>query len=216
MLEVKEYKKCEIAEILKTKEKQGIDRKLTRYGVDFTSRERGEDRIYTIKKVPNIFKMYCITELGMPSNSPFDRLKYLFYRLLNDDAFAALPIVKMEVVLKKEGKYLANGTIGKWVRFLQKINYIHLSKENGICYAITKTPDQKKHYREIQREVYNKGWSIYWQSVNRYGSRIAYERMFEHVGGHPYRRLKIEHNIICLAEINKLIDVINEDFLNEI
>ena len=61
MLEPRDYTKNEISGILGTKDKQGIDRKLQRYGVDFTSTGRGENRVYTIKNIPFPFKVFCIT-----------------------------------------------------------------------------------------------------------------------------------------------------------
>ena len=71
MLEVRDYSIGELREILGTKEKQGIDRKLKGYGFEFCSTGWGESRIYTIKSIPDPFRIYAITKLGVPPQADF-------------------------------------------------------------------------------------------------------------------------------------------------
>ena len=49
MLAKKSYSIAEMEELLRTKGKQNIDRKLERYAIDFSSEGYGASRIYTIK-----------------------------------------------------------------------------------------------------------------------------------------------------------------------
>lgn len=53
MIEIREYTKEEISDILHTNGKQGIDRKLNRYGIEFTSNGRGANLMYSINKITN-------------------------------------------------------------------------------------------------------------------------------------------------------------------
>ena len=47
------YSIAEMEELLNTKGKQNIARKLERYGIGFTSDGRGDTRIYTINSIPD-------------------------------------------------------------------------------------------------------------------------------------------------------------------
>ena len=63
MLEIgRSYSKAEMTQILATKSKQGIDRKLSRYGVEFDVCGRGEKAIYTIKKMADPFKLFVLSD----------------------------------------------------------------------------------------------------------------------------------------------------------
>ena len=63
MLEIRKYTKNELSAVLGTNNKQGIDRKLQRYGVEFVSYGWGQNLMYEIQEIPNRFKLYCITEI---------------------------------------------------------------------------------------------------------------------------------------------------------
>ena len=57
MLELREYKAAELAQILKTNTKQALDRKLESWGIAFTSDERrGDNRKYTLTAIENPFR----------------------------------------------------------------------------------------------------------------------------------------------------------------
>ena len=53
MLANRDYPNAEMEELLRTKGKQNIDRKLGRYGIDFSSDGYGDSRIYTINRIPD-------------------------------------------------------------------------------------------------------------------------------------------------------------------
>ena len=84
-------------------------------------------------------------------------------------------------------------TISNWIDRLSRIGYIHIDKNTEcVYYAITKTADGKKHYKEILREVYCKGWNLYWSNKNEVGTNTAYKMMYDYVGGHPTHILRLE------------------------
>ena len=58
MLANRDYPIAEMEKLLRTKGKQNIDRKLERYGIDFSSDGYGDSRIYTIKHIPDPFKVW--------------------------------------------------------------------------------------------------------------------------------------------------------------
>ncbi len=212
MLEVRKYAKSELSAILGTNDKQGIDRKLQGYDVEFTSNGRGENRVYNIEKINNPFKVFCITELGVHANADFEKLRNLFYYLLCDEEFAELPMVEMEKVMAKNVSS-SRQTISKWTSYLQKINYINIDKLNGICYAITKNSDGQKIYTKIEREVYNKAWTVYMEEKKKGNTKIAYQKAVEIAGGHPFKRPKISQNACLQKEIEQLIDMVSDAFL---
>ena len=59
MLEIRKYTKNELSAVLGTNNKQGIDRKLQRYGVEFVSTGRGQNLIYEIQELSDRFKLSC-------------------------------------------------------------------------------------------------------------------------------------------------------------
>ena len=214
MLEIRKYTKNELSALLETNTKQGIDRKLQRYGIKFVSTGRGQNLMYEIQEVPDRFKLYCITEMGMSAVVNFEKFKYFCYYLFCDETFANFPIVEMEVIMSEDAVHVSRQTISNWLNRLSRIGYIHFDKTTEcIYYAITKTPDGKKHYKEILQEVYCKGWNLYWSNKSKIGTNAAYTKMYDYVGGHPYKHPKIDQNIVYSQKIQKLIELVNESFL---
>ena len=214
MLEIRKYTKNELSAVLGTNTKQGIDRKLQRYGVEFVSTGRGQNLMYEIHEVPNRFNLYCITEIGMSASVNFEKLKYFCYYLFCDENFADFPIVEMEAIMSEDGVHVSRQAISNWINRLSRIGYIHIDKKTDcVYYAITKSEDDKKHYKEISQEVYCKGWNLYWSNKNISGTNAAYKMMYDYVGGHPYKRPKITENIFYSDQIQKLIELVNESFL---
>lgn len=213
MLEIRKYTKNELSAVLGTNTKQGIDRKLQRYGVEFVSTGWGQNLMYEIQEVPDRFKLFCITEMGISASADFTKLRNFCYYIFCDDEFAELPIVEMERIMSEDGVPMARQSISKWIEYLERIDYISLNKTDCKYYAITKTPDNQKHYTEISKELYCKGWALYWKTRNIEGTNTAYQKMFDLIGGHPCKRPKMEHNAIYQKEIEKLIELVNESFL---
>ncbi len=217
MLEIRKYTKDELSAILGSNAKQNIDRKLQRYGVEFVSSGSGQNLTYEITDIPDRFKLYCITEMNIPASVNFEKFKYFCYYMLCDDSFSAFPVVEMQRIMSADGVQVSRQTISNWLRYLSRIGYIHRDR-NAECiyYSISKTPDGKKHYTEIPKETYSKGWQTYWtiKNKNEKDAGLAYIKMYNYVGGHPYKHPKIDQNAVYTKEIEILIEIMNDSFLN--
>ena len=212
MFEKRNYPLAEMEELLNTSGKQNIDRKLERYGIDFSSDGYGAARIYTIKHIPDPFKVYAIVKLGIPAQANFMKIRNLYYFLFCAEGFSDNPLIEMERIMEAEGIPMARQTITKWLNYLQHLDYITLSADNIKYYVIRKTSIGRE-YNEVDAETYKKGWAIYhhWKMIE--GSANAYCRMYNTIGGHPYKKPEIVENAILQNEINELIEVINESIL---
>lgn len=214
MLELRTYTKDEITGILDTTDRQGVKRKLDGYGVEYTI-EGWKNYTLTITAINDPFRLFCITTLGIPAQADFDKLKILYYHLFCSPEFSTYPYEVMASKLKEEGKTdpPSNKTIGKWVAYLGKIDFFAFDKEDGIYYAIQKGKDGMRICEEISKERYCTGWHIYWEYKTKEGTDAAYYRMFNYVGGHPYRKPKMKENAIYQKEIEQLIDILNTEYL---
>lgn len=200
-------------ELLKTKGKQNIDRKLERYGIDFSVSGWGASVVYTIKHIPDPFKVYAIVKLGIPAQANFTKIRNLYYFLFCAEGFAEAPLVEMERIMEAEGVPMPRQTITKWLNYLQHIDYITFSADKINYYVIRKTPMGQKEYKEVDAETYKKGWAIYHHYKWLEGSGKAYSRMFNIIGGHPYKKPEIVENAVLQHDIDELIEVINESIL---
>lgn len=214
MLEKRTYPIAELEKILGSVGKQNIDRKLARYGIGFSSDGYGRERIYTITDIPDTFKTYAITKLGIPAQADFTKIRNLYYFVFCGEGFTDTPLVEMERILEAEGAKVARQTITKWMDYLQRINYITFNNFDCKYYAIKKDPlTNIKTYEEIDAETYKKGWSIYHSNKEKLGSSCAYSLMYNIVGGHPFKKPAMVENALCQQEIEELIDVIKESLI---
>ena len=214
MLELRSYTKAEIAAILGTENRQGIQRKLSGYGVEYKIDGWG-DYTLTITAINDPFKVFCITTLGVPAQADFDKLKILYYHLLCCPGFAEMPYEVMAGILSHTETPVSNKTIAKWVEYLQTINYFAFDKEDCCYYAIRKYKDGRRVCEEIDKEKYSVGWKIYWNKKAEEGSANAYLYMFNYIGGHPCRKAKMKPNAFYLSQINQLIEILNNEFMKQ-
>ncbi len=213
MLELKQYSPAELAEVIQTSpERQQITRKLNRYNICFTCAGRGHNLIYTIEAIPHPFKVYCVFDLGIDPRADFRKLRNLFYYLFCVDGFAELPILEMAERLSETNAPVSRETIGKWLTYLAHINFVMFDTSDCVYYRINKVGGKMIH-TEIDRETYNAGWRLYFERKEASGSSVAYEAMTKYVGGHPYKKAKMVENAFYQEEIHRLIDYINETFL---
>ena len=213
MLANKSYPISEMEELLKTKGKQNIDRKLERYGINFSVSGWGASVVYTIKHIPDPFKVYAIVKLGIPAQANITKIRNLYYLLFCGEGFADAPLIEMERIMEAEGVPMPRQTITKWLNYLQHIDYITFSADNIKYYVIRKNPMGQKEYKEVDAETYKKGWAIYFHYRPLEGSGSAYSRMYNIIGGHPYKKPAIVENAVLQGEIEELIEVINESML---
>lgn len=208
MLEIKKYGIAELSEILNSTGKQAIERKLERYGVEYISTGRGNDRVYDIVKIADPFKVYCITKLGMPAQANFEKIRNLYYYFFCDEGFADLPLIEMAEYMEAEGVGQSRQCVTKWIEYLRQINYIGFTTTDCKYYAIEKTPSKVKICHEITKEEYCKAWTVYHRYKVDEGTYAAYARMYNMIGGHPYKKPIYYHNAIMYQEIQELIDMI--------
>ena len=145
MLELRDYSIAELRTILGTKDKQGIDRKLTGYGVEFSSSGYGDSRVYTVTRIPDPFKIYAITKLGIPAQADFTKIQNLYFYFFCVEGFAEWPLVEMEAILAED--------------FLQDhFQVAEISGTFGICavlpmrlYILCHLQSQQRH-KALQRD----------------------------------------------------------------
>ena len=208
MLKAKKYAIAELSAILGSAGKQAIDRKLDRYGIEYSSSGWADNRVYEIKHIPDPFKVYCITKLGMPAPADFEKIRNFYYYFFCDEGFADLPLIEMAEYMEAEGVPASRQFITKWLEYLKEIDYINFDKRECKYYAIEKTAANEKICREITREEYGRAWAIYHQHKYTDGCACAYALMYNTLPGHPYKKPIYYENAIMFQEIEELIDII--------
>ena len=125
MIELREYGKEELSAILKTKDKEGMLRKLERWGVSYAPpRGRGNNLIVPITGIADPFKVYCITELDFGANADFQKVRNLYYYFFNDDEFMAMPDEVKEKRMSDEKKPVTRQSIAGYLAKLDAKDYI--------------------------------------------------------------------------------------------
>lgn len=155
------YPKAEMTRIFGTNSKQGIDRKLTRYGIVFDVCGRGESAVYTIKAIPDPFKIFAIVELGFDANTDFTKLRNFLYHFFEDEVFMAMPDEVKETWMKRMGEPLTRQTIATYTRRLETNNLINRHTKNFIYYFAN-----KKEQRFSDHAEYLEAWHNYWDDIN--------------------------------------------------
>ena len=87
MLELKEYTKSELTEIFRTKDTEGLKRKMDGYGVKYKSKGWGKKTVFEIQEIKEPFKVFCITELGFDGRTDYTKLRNFYYYFFNDEEF---------------------------------------------------------------------------------------------------------------------------------
>lgn len=215
MLKEQKYGFEEMKKIMGCSDKQGIDRKLDRYKITYESSGRGQSRTYTILHISDPFKTYCVLKLGIPAQADFDKILHLYYYFFCCDDFKTSPIIEQERMMSEsDGAPVSRKTITKWLNYLEKINYISFDRVNCLYYLVRKEIDGQQTYIETDRETYNKGWKIYFEYKDKEGCGPAYGRMYNFLGGHPYKKSIAYENALLQSDIDELIELINDTYLN--
>lgn len=161
MLEIGQtYPKPELSLIFGTRDKQGLDRKLTRYGIVFDVCGRGERAAYTIHAITDPFKVFAITELGFDGNTDFTKLRNFYYHFFEDDIFRALPDEVKEVRMREMGQPVSRQTIANYTCRLEAQNLINRHTDNYIYYFA-----YKQEQRFVERDEYLRAWYEYWDDI---------------------------------------------------
>ena len=215
MLEIREYKIAELIEILGTKSRQGIERKLERYGCKFEVSGWGKRVVFNILTTPDEFKVFCITKLNIPAQVNFRKLKMFYYAFFEDEDFIGMPDVDKENYMTDEYEHISRQTIRNWVKYLERENLIMRDTDDCNYYAVNRYPNGDRYLTPISRDTYKKGWSVYWEYAEEYDTFYAYYKATEVWGGAACRTPKIIINGIEWAKIKRLKDIIINSMLNE-
>ena len=155
------YSKPEMTHIFGTKDKQGLERKLSRYGISFDVCGRGEKSTYTIAGLADPFKVFAITELGFDANTDFTKLRNFYYHFFEDEVFMAMPDEVKEVWMRKMGHPISRQTIATYISRLERNNLINRYTKNYIYYFAN-----KDEQRLCDHDEYVTAWRNYWDDLS--------------------------------------------------
>ena len=212
MLEIgRTYPKSELSRIFGTKDKQGLDRKLIRYGIVFDVCGRGEKATYTINAIPDPFKVVAITELGFDGNTDFTKLRNFYYHFFEDDVFMAMPDEVKEVKMRAMGHDVSRQTIARYTSRLEINNLINRHTKNFIYYFA-----HKEEQRITDREEYLQAWYEYWDDIaSGLNSYDAIANMITDHGGVARKQPIPEINGIYNEKIEEMLSYIQQSIENE-
>lgn len=213
MLELmKSYTKPEMTAMFGTRNMQGLQRKIERYGVSFDVEGRGESATFTITNIENPFKIYCITELGFDGRTDYYKLRNYYYYYFNDIEFRAMPNEVQETRMRLAHKNISRQTIATYQRKLHNKNYINLNSGNYIYYFAFKGKQ-----RIVKKEEYIKAWNSYWGNIRLgFSPYNAIERMIAEYKGVARKQEIPDVNGIYAEEIKFLCDLIQSDIEREL
>lgn len=214
MLEVGyKYKKSELAQIFGSTSNQAINRKLSRYGVQFSVAGRGEQAVYQIQRIEDKFKIFAITELGFDANTDFKKLRNFYYYFFNDEEFQTLPDEMKEARMREGNKDVSRQTIARYENKLVKYNYIaYLGGDDYIYYFA-----HKGKRRTVKRPEYSRAWREYWEDKESgMDSRTAIFNMIMHYGGVARKQAIPTLNAIYLKKIDEMLSYIEESIEDDV
>lgn len=210
MLELKTYTKTELAQLLGTTDNQGIKRKLDNYGVTYTVNGRGQNAQFTITDTGNVFKAFCITELGFPAQTDFRKLMYFLYYFLQADDFMKLPMEMMEQYMRDREHPVSRQTIQGYLRRIERKEWISLwAGEYTYYFAYKETRKPTTH------EEYAKAWSLYWE-LKAQGYDYPMPFVISRYGGAPRKQRVIVRNGIYEDRLQQLTDLVCAEMDKEI
>ena len=212
MLELRTYSKREISELLNTESTQGIERKLDRYGVEYKKDGRGEHAVFTIQKIENPFKVYCITELNFAAQTDFSKLLIFYYLFFNNEEFATMPAEVKEYLLDMQDSHVSRQTIANYESKLLQADLYYRNDSNCIYYF-----SYKKEQIFTTNEEYRQAWREYF--MNKKNGMEPFEAIMEMVvkhGGVARKQAIMEANAVYLDKIEEFNQIILSQITNEI
>ena len=212
MLEIGQtYPKPELSRIFGTRDKEGLERKMTRYGIVFSSTGWAEKRTYTIHDLTAPFKVFAITELGFDGNTDFIKLRNFYYHFFEDDIFRALPDEVKEVRMREMGQPVSRQTIANYTYRLEAQNLINRNTDNYIYYFA-----YKQEQRFVERDEYLQAWYEYWDDIaSGLNCYDAIANMRTDHGGVARKQPIPEINGIYNEKIEQMLSYIQQSIENE-
>lgn len=213
MLEIgMSYAKSELTEIFGTRDRQGLERKMIGYGIEFSVSGRGERAVYEIQKIKDPFKIFAITELGCGANTSFEKLRNFYWYYFNDETFMAMPDEVKEAWMKRENKTITRQTIAGYTDKLVANNLIDRNTKNYVYYFAF-----KQTQRITDRTEYLEAWHDYWADIaDGLCSFDAICNMRCNYGGVARKQAIPEINGIYNKKIERMLLLIQESIENEI
>lgn len=213
MLEVgRSYTKPELSAIFGTRNKQGLERKMERYGIEYVASGRGDCAVYEIQKMNDPFKVYAITELDCDANTDFRKLRTFYWYYFNDEIFMAMPDEVKEAALRFDDKNISRQTIAKYTQKLVTKNIIDRNSNNFIYYFAF-----KGQQRLVERSEYSQAWKEYWADKrNGVDYFSAIYNMIDNYGGVARKQVIPQINGVYNAEIDFMLSLIQESMENEV
>lgn len=212
MLEIGcKYAKQELTQMLGTRSKQGIDRKLDRYGIMYEVCGRGEQITYTIKAMADPFKVYAIIEIGFAANTDFTKLRNFYYHFFEDEIFMAMPDEVKEVRMWEMGQNLSRQTIANYTRKLVDNDFINRNTGNFIYYFANKGKQRMSDHTE-----YLEAWHNYWNEIkSKVSNYNAIANMRLKYGGVARKQPIPDINGVYNKEIEYMLSLIQQSIDNE-
>lgn len=213
MLEIgKTYIKSELSEAFGTKDKQGLERKMSGYGITFSVSGRGNNAVYEITDMTDPFKIFAITELGFGGNTSFEKLRNFYWYYFNDETFMAMPDEVKEVWMKSDNKTITRQTIANYTSKLVSHNMVERNTSNFIYYFA-----YKQTQRLTDKAEYVQAWKEYWNDIsNGICSFDAICNMRTKYGGVARKQAIPEINGIYNDKIEYMLSLIQKSIEKEI
>ena len=200
------YSKNEMADILGTTSTQGINRKLDRYGITYSTYGRGSNMEYYIEKMENPFKIFCITELGFDAQTDFEKVLFFYHYFLNDDSFSSKSSMEKEEIMRAENHPLSRQTIGRYETKLFQAGLFYRDNSECIYYFA-----YKKNRTDSDKETFNKAWREYYSKRKEGWDWFdsIMDMVIEYGGVARKQQVMIENAIYAdkIEELNTLIDI---------
>lgn len=205
------YSKPDLSALFGSRDKEGLERKMTRYGIVFSSTGWAEKRLYTIHKITNPFKLFAIMELGFDANTDFTKLRNFYYHFFEDEVFMAMPDEVKEVRMRKMGLDVSRQTIANYTRRLETNNLINRYTKNYIYYFANKTEQRLCDHAE-----YVEAWHNYWDDIESgLNCYDAIGNMRADYGGVARKQPIPEINGIYNEKIEYLLSLIQQSIESE-
>ena len=205
------YAKPALSALFGNKDKEGLERKMTRYGITFTSTGWAEKRLYTIHSIADPFKLFAILELGFDANTDFIKLRNFYYHFFEDEVFMAMPDEVKEVRMRAMKQDVSRQTIATYTRRLESNDLINRNTKNFIYYFA-----HKQEQRICDHAEYVQAWFEYWDDIESgLNCYDAIANMMTDHGGVARKQPIPEINGIYNEKIEYMLSLIQQSIESE-
>lgn len=199
MIEEKTYKVDEIKEIMKAKRLDTLKGKLKTIECEFETDGRGKSCTVTITKAPDRFKEFCIYELGIPSQTDFQKLKLFYYKYFFEPDFDTLPYNEIEKLLRSAGVPIARQTFSEWITLLKEQNMTCPDNDDCVYYSCGYKDIGGcliYYANEISEADYKKAWRAFHETMAKTNGngKLAMLKMKDTVGGKAIKKPRMMLN----------------------